>query len=81
MTREPLGARKCAFCGKHKGCFAYVTKVLEEFGGERGNGYAHVGCFHRAKRKALGFVERCEGGPGRTSIKKSHRAEGRNWVD
>lgn len=29
----------------------------------------------------LGFVDRCEGGHGRTSIKKSHRAEGRNFVD
>lgn len=29
----------------------------------------------------LGFVDRSEGGPGRTSIKKSHRVEGRNFVD
>lgn len=30
---------------------------------------------------ALGFVERAGGGPGRTSIKRSHRAEGNNFVD
>jgi hypothetical protein len=29
----------------------------------------------------LGFVDRSEGGHGRESIKKSHRAEGRNFVD
>lgn len=29
----------------------------------------------------LGFVESCDGGPGRESIKKSHRGEGLNFVD
>lgn len=31
--------------------------------------------------ESLGFVNRAEGGHGRMSIKKSHRAEGRNFVD
>lgn len=34
-----------------------------------------------ATRDDLGFVDQCEGGPGRTSIRQSHRAEGRNFVD
>lgn len=35
----------------------------------------------RPRRDGLGFVDRPEGGPGRTSIRKSHRAEGWNFVD
>lgn len=34
-----------------------------------------------SKATDLGFVERAEGGHGRESIKRSHRAEGRNFVD
>lgn len=29
----------------------------------------------------FGFVDRSDGGHGRESIKKSHRAEGRNFID
>jgi hypothetical protein len=48
----PLKARHCAFCRKPLGCFAYPTSVLESLGGERDNGYAHLGCLNAAKRKA-----------------------------
>lgn len=48
----PLGARRCAFCRKGLGCFAFVRSVIESLGGEPGNGYAHPACLSRAKRKA-----------------------------
>lgn len=50
--KEPLGARHCAFCGKPLGCFAYPVKVIEELGGETGNGYAHNRCLNAAKKRA-----------------------------
>lgn len=43
--------RHCAFC-RRAGGSPFANKILEHFGGEPGNGYAHVNCFTKAKRKA-----------------------------
>jgi hypothetical protein len=37
--------------------------------------------FQPLTAEALGFVDRVEGGPGRASIRQSHRGEGFNHVD
>lgn len=43
--------RHCAFCRRAGGA-PFVITVLEHFGGEPGNGYAHANCFVKAKRRS-----------------------------
>lgn len=52
-SEKPIPSpRYCAICRKPgPGCFAFTESAIVARGGEAGNGYAHVGCFQRARAK------------------------------
>jgi hypothetical protein len=82
---QPGVCRVCR-CTEHRACLIETLGIDDP--GKRPCGWAdhtrtlcdNPECITEAKRE-LGFVTSSDGGPGRTSIKQSHRAEGRNFVD